>query len=476
MLSRRSFLSTAAGVVVAGAGLTLARSASAIGATDVPLDPAVRASRIAWLNANTPVLRSIDIADDDFADLEPFAKAVGDARMVMLGEATHGDGTTFVGKSRLVRFLHERMGFDVLAFESGLYDMRKAWERMQSGENAHRAIRRGVFGIWTGSQEVQPLIDYVGHRARSSQPLELAGFDCQVSATASMEFLLKDLGAFLASHGVDAGSIAEWSRFRTVLSKVLNVFNLRQWRPSNDDLQLVLSTTAALRTRIAPLNGDEAAFWRQHLKNIEVYAELRSRWDPNELTVTLDDINLRDAAMADNLIWLARDVYPRRKIIVWAATFHNLRNPQLIESSTSEGSPADLTTMGHHVWQALGSSIFNVAFAAYEGEHGWAGEQPKALPPRAPGSLEDLWGATMQEYSFLDLRSPPAGGEWLQAPLVSCSLVDHDAFMIADWSKIVDAVVYTRTMRPATLVTTSNAPSGTAAYERHALTQGWLRR
>jgi len=141
MLSRRSFLSTAAGLVVAGAGLTVAGSAWA---TDVPLDPAVRASRIAWLNAHAGVLRSIDIADDDFADLEPFAKAVGDARIVMLGEATHGDGTTFLAKSRLVRFLHERMGFDVLAFESGLYDMRKAWERMQSGENPHKAIRRGV--------------------------------------------------------------------------------------------------------------------------------------------------------------------------------------------------------------------------------------------------------------------------------------------------------------------------------------------
>ena len=141
MLSRRSFLSTAAGVVVAGAGLTLTRSAFA---TDVPLDPTVRASRIAWLNAHAPVLRSIDIADDNFADLEPFAKAVGDARIVMLGEATHGDGTTFVGKSRLVRFLHERMGFDVLAFESGIYDMRKVWERMRGGEDPRTAARRGI--------------------------------------------------------------------------------------------------------------------------------------------------------------------------------------------------------------------------------------------------------------------------------------------------------------------------------------------
>src|SRR5262249_36351235 len=162
------------------------------------------------------------------------------------------------------------------------------------------------------------------------------------------EFLLKDFDAFLAGHGVDVASIAEWPRFRTVLSKVLNVFNMRQWRPSSEELQLVLSTTDILRTRIAALQGDEAAFWRQHFKNIEVFTELRSKWDPKNLEVTAPDINTRDAAMADNLIWLARDVYPQRKIIVWAATFHNLRNPQLVDSGTFELPFADLTPMGHH--------------------------------------------------------------------------------------------------------------------------------
>src|SRR5262249_34689777 len=113
-----------------------------------PLDPATRASRIAWLETHTAPIRSIDIADDDFADLEAFGKAVGDARIVMLGETTHGDGATFLAKGRLVRFLHERMGFDVLAFESGIYEMRKVWERMRSGEDARTATRRGIFGVW----------------------------------------------------------------------------------------------------------------------------------------------------------------------------------------------------------------------------------------------------------------------------------------------------------------------------------------
>jgi erythromycin esterase len=461
MLNRRSFLSSATSLTVACTGLTIVPNAlSGAGplrqtAAGIPLDPATRASRTVWLERHAAVVRSIELADDDFSDLEPFAKAVGDARIVMLGEATHGDGATFEAKSRLVRFLHERLGFDVLAFESGLYDMRKAWERLRGGEEVRTAVRRGLFGIWSMSEQVQPLIDYVGERARSSRPLELAGFDTYVTGSASGEFLIDDFVAFLTSHNVDTRSIADWESFRSVLSKIVDL-DIRNWKLSVEELRVAQSSINALDARITVLDAD-AAFWRQCLKSLEAYAKLRFHIDPDRFPLPAADISARDAAMADNLIWLVRHAYPRRKIIVWAATFHNMRNSHLIDGSTPDLPCSDVTTTGHLAWQALGDSIFNVGFTAYEGEHGWAWRRPKPLPPRAAGSLEDLWGATTQDISFLDLRRIPAGGEWLEAPSVSCSLMDHELFLTADWSKILDAVVFIRKMRPSTLVASKDA-------------------
>ena len=43
-------------------------------------------ARVAWLKNHAIPLRSIDPDDDDFADLEPLRKAIGDARIVQLGE------------------------------------------------------------------------------------------------------------------------------------------------------------------------------------------------------------------------------------------------------------------------------------------------------------------------------------------------------------------------------------------------------
>src|SRR5579864_1991081 len=56
--------------------------------------------RIAWLKSHAAQLRSIDPADADFADLEPIRRAIGEARIVMLGEQSHGDGATFRAKTR----------------------------------------------------------------------------------------------------------------------------------------------------------------------------------------------------------------------------------------------------------------------------------------------------------------------------------------------------------------------------------------
>ena len=136
---------------------------------------------VQWLKDNALPLRSIDPLDTDFADFEAFAETLKDVRVVLLGEISHGDGSSFLAKTRLVKWLHQTQGFDVLAFESGFYDCHVAWKAMRH-KPALEAFRDGVFGVWSKSAECIELATYLRNQATSSNPLELMGFDCQFTA------------------------------------------------------------------------------------------------------------------------------------------------------------------------------------------------------------------------------------------------------------------------------------------------------
>lgn len=44
-------------------------------------------------------------------------------QILLLGEQLHQDGATLQMKTRMVRYLHEKLGYNVILYETGLYDM-----------------------------------------------------------------------------------------------------------------------------------------------------------------------------------------------------------------------------------------------------------------------------------------------------------------------------------------------------------------
>ncbi|HXY41772.1 MAG TPA: carboxypeptidase regulatory-like domain-containing protein, partial [Vicinamibacteria bacterium] len=69
---------------------------------------------VAWIRRQAHPLTTVE-PGRSLADLEPLRAVVGEARVVGLGEATHGTREFFQLKHRLLEFLVERMGFTVLA-------------------------------------------------------------------------------------------------------------------------------------------------------------------------------------------------------------------------------------------------------------------------------------------------------------------------------------------------------------------------
>jgi erythromycin esterase len=170
---------------------------------------------VAILKGYANVVRSIDPADSDYSDLSGLRTAIGGARIVLLGEQTHGEGSTFQAKTRLVKFLHAQMGFEVLAFESGLYDCARIWENVEAGGEVSKEVVGSLFYMYATSVQTQELFRYVQGQLHGSRPLIMAGFESQHTGAKAKELLFVDFERFLRQK-YPAAIDGDWAAFRSI--------------------------------------------------------------------------------------------------------------------------------------------------------------------------------------------------------------------------------------------------------------------
>ena len=428
--------------IVAALSLAFGSSNSEPQTTAASSDP-----RIVSLQQVVIPIRSIEPLDDDFSDLEPLGVALAEARVVLLGEANHGDGKTFLIKNRLIRYLHQKKGFDVLAFESGLYECRKAWQRIREGEDPAKALRQSVFGIWTRTIQFQPLIDYFSDVSRSARPLILAGIDPQFTGEISQEYLLKDL-----SRVADAVGLRGDELVKSISSPLTNLIEGRYEMselPTAEERTALIETFATLEKELRR-KGESVTdrdFWLQWLAGIDDFAEVSWRTDwKNPLMENPTDFGIRDRIMGENLIWLARGQFPDRKIIVWLHSFHGARGLSGVEVDSPMHARLYKTSQpaGAVAHAKLGKELYSIAFVAYHGQFKNLAEgKINELVPPTQGSLEDLFHHVGHPYAFLDLSSDSVP-EWLQKPMLSRPIGYLE--MRARWREIFDGLIFLEKM------------------------------
>jgi erythromycin esterase-like protein len=123
---------------------------------------------------------ALDRSDSvEFRDLRQLEAVLKGKRIVLLGENGHGVGDFTVHKARIVRFLHERLGFDVIAFESPFDDCARANAAIET-LGAVRAAQSCLL-VQLQHAEIRPLFDYMRASRATGKPLAFAGLDLQIS-------------------------------------------------------------------------------------------------------------------------------------------------------------------------------------------------------------------------------------------------------------------------------------------------------
>jgi erythromycin esterase-like protein len=136
-------------------------------------------TEIEWLKATAIPLASCE-AGRGFEDLKPLTPVIGDARIVSLGEFTHGTREVFQMKHRLVEFLASQQGFTIFSIEANMPEAYRLNDYVLEGKADPARLIAGMY-FWTwNTEEVLAMVKWMREFNLSGKGrLEFTGFDMQ---------------------------------------------------------------------------------------------------------------------------------------------------------------------------------------------------------------------------------------------------------------------------------------------------------
>ena len=166
-------------------GESKAGAALTIRATE-PEAATINATR-SWLATNAVRLETVE-AGHGFADLQPLKPIIGSARVVALGEATHGTREFFQLKHRMLEFLVTEMGFNIFAIEATMFESFDINHYVLTGEGDSARALAGIY-FWTwDTEEVRAMIEWMrsyNANTNHARKVRFYGFDMQSPARAA---------------------------------------------------------------------------------------------------------------------------------------------------------------------------------------------------------------------------------------------------------------------------------------------------
>ncbi len=424
---------------------------------DAPTDPdplPVPAQATAWIERNAIAFEGSHLSLPH-SGIGFVRDIVGDARVVSLGENTHGTRDFFEMKARILRFLVEEMGFDAFAIEATWPEANRLDAYVRRGEGDARELLSGLY-FWTWNTEsVLEMIEWMRSHNERGGDLGFYGFDMQYPGMA-----LHNVLEYLRL--VDPDGLGWAAAQLDCLVRVANgpaglfpeiryADQTAEYRAAcGASLGEVRDSLAARRGRYEASGGESAFALALQSMRVAIQYHLMVVGDQS-----------RDQSMAENTVWLQRRLGDESRIVVWAHNFH---------VSTQPGA------QGWHLRQSYGDAMVVVGFSHESGTFtgvrqrgsSYFGLDQMVLDQVRPLSHEAHLATAAPPRFALDLRkreAGDAGAAWLANPRLfrtigCCYNPDSpssywNAHAVADW---YDVLIHYRVTRP-TVVLPSRYPT-----------------
>ena len=331
----------------------------------------------------------------------------GAARVVLLGEATHGSSEFYRARSAITRRLIERHGFTIVAAEADWPDAARldAWARDRPASTDGPVFARFPRWMWRNAEVHDFLAWLRAHNARQApeRRVSFRGLDLY-SLGASVEAVLSHLDA----HDPEAAAHAR-RRYGC----------LTPWHGEPGDYGLAVLTgerepceaavvaqlQELLEARLKPIGEDPEGLFdatqnARVVRAAEHYYRLMYR-------SSTESWNLRDRHMFETLRVLLDHAEPRAKAVVWA------HNSHIGNAAATEMGWQGEFNIGELCRTAFGEEAALIGFGTDRGTVAaatdWGGEmEVKQVRPALAGSHEALLRAAGESCALLDFGVPSA--------------------------------------------------------------------
>ncbi|MET9831012.1 erythromycin esterase family protein [Streptomyces sp. NPDC006385] len=390
--------------------------------TGIPAAAAPYPASAAASSSTTTVVDALDRAahplrtvepGGDSGDLRPLDRMIGGARVVGLGEATHGSHDFFALKDRVFRHLVEERGFRTFALEAPWSTGLRLNDYVLYGKGDPRRIMREEFQrdfLWWNNTDYLRLVEWMRayNRHHPDDPVQFMGDDF---AWAGPE-LYDEVTDYVA--GAHSGLLARFTDlYRGLRPTTATGAYIEQYlnRPYAERQQMAARTgeALALLRRQAPGADREAYDWAvQHATAIDQTARGYA-FDFEDAQQLRAAMRYRDSVMADNVAWWAR--HTGTKILLSAHNAHVAYVPD---------DPAHYPKMqGAFLRDRLGDAYVSVGFTFYRGSFNATAPDGNVreftLGPAGHGSNEATLDRVRHRDYVVDLRTvPPPARTWVR--------------------------------------------------------------
>lgn len=363
--------------------------------------------QVEWLSRHISTIAPLSTGKPD-QDLPVIANAIGDAKIIGVGEPTHGTSEVTKLKTSLLEYMVKQRGFTTLALEESIAtcDQMNRLLHTETPALKDSLLSMPFYKLWK-TQEMLDLLVWVNrYNLSHDQKIKFIGIDMEDLGLKNSRGMLRDYGKKNNANIYLQTKIVDKSLDSLILLSRTSMDNDQTVAAANRVKQHLIDLDSLVLLEGKAIN-------KQTAFELSSYVRVCRQWMESKFFM-----GNRDQFMAENVnIFL--ESHPDEKIFLWAHNFH-------VANMNTGGQQ----TMGGWLKQKHQGDYFPFAItlgggsymaASNPSQKSWKSYQ---LEQPYPGTYEYVFSKVMPDNYFLNLSASikESAASWLKLPMKQLDL------------------------------------------------------